>query len=158
MVADEPVTLQLICAYEQLDGSVIAIREVEPQLVDRFGIVQTERPNANASGKLVRITGLVEKPSAENALSRVGVFGRYLLDAAIWHVIDQTIGDARGEVQLTDALNSLCRTKPAYGLFFDGEHYDAGNRLGYLKANIELSLQDPSVQQPLRGYLAGLLS
>jgi UTP--glucose-1-phosphate uridylyltransferase len=158
MVHDEPVTLQLIRAYEQLDGSIIAVREVEPQLVERFGIVQTERPKAVSFGESVRVTGLVEKPSAEHAPSRLGVFGRYLLEPVIWLAIEQTIGDARGEVQLTDALNWLCRERPAHGLFFEGQHYDAGDRLGYLKANIELSLQDPCVQQPLRGYLADLLS
>jgi UTP--glucose-1-phosphate uridylyltransferase len=158
LVHDEPVTLQLIHAYEQHGGSVVAVREIEPQEVERFGIVQIERSKADPFAKSVRVTGLVEKPSADNASSRLGIFGRYFLEPVIWDAIEQTERDARGEVQLTDALNWLCHKKPAYGFFFDGQHYDAGDRLEYLKANIELSLQDPCLQQPLRGYLAGLLS
>jgi UTP--glucose-1-phosphate uridylyltransferase len=158
MIHDEPVTLQLIRAYERQGGSIVAVREIELEEVQRFGVVQTEHSKAALGCKSVRLTGLVEKPSTGNAPSRFGIFGRYLLEATIWDAIEETEPDARGEVQLTDALNWLCREKPAYGLFFDGQHYDAGDRLGYLKATIELSLQDPRVQQPLRGYLAGLLS
>ncbi len=146
MMNVEPVAGQLIRAHEQHGGSVVAIREVEPGELERHGIVQVERPTAHPFDTSVRVTGLVEKPSIENAPSRLGVFGRYLLEPTIWDAIAQTDPDARGEVQLTDALNLLCHKSPLYGLFFDGQHYDAGDRAGYLKANIELTLQDPSVQ------------
>ncbi len=158
MLNDEPVTGQLIRAHEQHGGSVVAIREVAPRDLERHGIVQVERPTAHRFDRYVCVTGLFEKPSIKNAPSRLGVFGRYLLEPAIWDAIAQTDPDLRGEVQLTDALNLLCREKPLYGLFFDGQHYDAGDRAGYLWANIELTLQDLSVQQPLRGYLARALS
>ena len=158
MVNDEPVTGQLIRAHEQHGGSVVAIREVAPCDLERHGIVQVEHPAAHRFDRSVCVSRLLEKPSLKNAPSRLGVFGRYLLEPAIWDAIAQTDPDLRGEVQLTDALNLLCRKKPVYGLFFDGQHYDAGDRAGYLRANIELTLQDLSVQQPLRGYLARALS
>ena len=157
MMNDEPVVSQLIRAHEQHGGSVVAIREVEPSEVERHGIVQVE-PTEHPFDRSVCVAGLLEKPSIENAPSRLGVFGRYLLEPAIWDAIAQTDRDARGEVQLTDALNLLCHKKPLCGLFFDGQSYDAGDRAGYLKANIELSLQDPFVQQPPRGYLERALS
>jgi len=76
------------------------------------------------------------------------------LEPSVWGAISETKPDALGEVQLTDALNLLCQTKPLYGLRFEGMHYDAGDRLGYLKANIELSLQDPDLRNLVLSYLA----
>jgi UTP--glucose-1-phosphate uridylyltransferase len=156
MVNDEPVTHQLIRTHEQHGGSVVAIRQVEPQEVERHGIVQAEHSAADPSSPPVRVTGLVEKPPAGSAPSRLGIFGRYVLEPSIWGAIGQTGPDPRGEVQLTDALNLLCKDNSLLGLCFEGQHYDAGDRLGYLKANIELSLRNPLLRQPLREYLARL--
>jgi UTP--glucose-1-phosphate uridylyltransferase len=152
----EPATLQLIRAHQRHAGSVVAIREVEQQDIERHGIVRIEPSAAIPSSKSVRVTGLVEKPSAAAAPSRLGVFGRYLLESAVWDAIARTKPDACGEVQLTDALNLLCQTNLLYGLCFEGHHYDAGHPLGYLKANIELSLRDPHTRPALLEYLARL--
>ena len=156
MVNEESVTLQLIRAHEQHGGSVVAIRQVEPLAVERHGIVQAEPSTADVFGLAVRVTGLIEKPQVNSTPSRLGIFGRYILQPSIWRAIGQTSPDARGEVQLTDALNVLCKDNSLLGLCFKGQHYDAGDRLGYLQANIELSLNDPVLRQPLREYLAGL--
>lgn len=158
MDGDEPVTRQLIDAHERMGGSVVAIREVEPRDVERHGIVEIEKSPDFSLTKSTRVTGLVEKPSPENAPSRFGVFGRYLLEPAIWDSIANTNPDPRGEIQLTEALNVLCRTQPLFGLCFKAHHYDAGDRLGYLKANIELSLCDSQLRPSLLEYLAGLQS
>ena len=152
----EPVTLQLIRAHEQHGGCVVAVREVEHQNMERHGIVHVDRSAALPLSKCVRVSGLVEKPSPSAAPSRLGVFGRYLLEPTIWEAIAQTKPDARHEVQLTDALNLLCQTELLSGLCFEGHHYDAGDRLGFLKANIELSLNDPSLRPALREYLGRL--
>jgi UTP--glucose-1-phosphate uridylyltransferase len=106
----------------------------------------------------IPLIGLVEKPAADKAPSRLGVFGRYLLEPVIWSAIAQTNADVSGEVQLTDALTLLCETEPLFGLCFEGQHYDAGDRIGYLKANIELSLQNPELRQPLLRHLSGILA
>jgi UTP--glucose-1-phosphate uridylyltransferase len=158
MANDDPVTLQLIRAHQQHGGSVVAIREVEPQEVQRYGIVRVGRSAAFPSSDSVRVTGLVEKPSVDDAPSRLGVFGRYLLQGAIWDAIDKTDSDARGEVQLTDALNLFSRTNFLSGLCFEGQPYDAGDPLGYLQANIELSLCEPHLGQPVLSYLSRLHS
>jgi UTP--glucose-1-phosphate uridylyltransferase len=154
MVHHEPVTRQLIRAHEQHGGSVIAVREVEPQDIKRFGIVRVDGSTVPPSDKSVPVTGLVEKPSPDKAPSRLGVFGRYLLEPTIWDAIAQTDRDARGELQLTDALNLLCQANPLFGFCFEGQHYDAGDRMGYLKANVELSLRDPDLRQPILQYLS----
>jgi len=156
MLGDDPVTSQLIRAHAEVDGSVIAIREVEPQDVKRFGIVQLERSTVSSHKEPVRITGLVEKPSLERAPSRFGIFGRYVLEPSVWTAIAQTRAHLGGEVQLTDALNILCQQASLFGVSFDGRHYDAGDHIGYLQANIELSLEDPNLREPLLHYLAGL--
>jgi len=156
VVSDEPVTHQLIHAHEQHGGSLVAVQEIEPQEVERYGIVRVERSTAFPLSKSVRVTGLVEKPSADHAPSRLGIFGRYLLEPAIWDAIAQTRPDVRGEAQLTEALNLLCKERPLYGLIFEGQHYDTGDRLGYLKANIALSLRDPYLQQPILEYFSHL--
>jgi UTP--glucose-1-phosphate uridylyltransferase len=156
MVNDEPVTRQLIRAHEKLGGSVVAIREVQQHEVERHGILRIEGLPSFHSNEPVRITGLVEKPLPVDAPSRLGVFGRYLLEPGIWDAISRTEPDARGEVQLTDALNLFCQTGLLSGLCFEGHHYDAGDRLGYLKANLELSLRDPQLRPALVKYLSSL--
>jgi UTP--glucose-1-phosphate uridylyltransferase len=156
MVSREPVVRQLIGAHEETGGSVLAIREVEPQDVQRFGIVRVARSGTGSTKSSVRISGLVEKPSPERAPSRLGVFGRYLLEPSIWDAIAQTNPDPSGEVQLTDALNLLCQNELLFGVCFEGRHYDAGDRIGYLQANIELSLEDPRLREPLLNYLSGI--
>jgi UTP--glucose-1-phosphate uridylyltransferase len=158
MVGEEPVTAQLIRACGADDATGIAVREVEPHQVQRHGIIKYDRTSFVSSSDCVPITGLVEKPSLASAPSRLGVFGRYVLAPSIWNAIDQTRADATGEVQLTDALDLLCRAReyPVRGVFFTGSHYDAGDRLGYLTANIELTLRDERLRQPCLDYLARL--
>jgi len=156
MVSEKPATSQLMWAREQYGGSVVAVREVEPQDVGRFGIVRAKHPTVPPSSSAIRLAGLVEKPAVDEAPSRLGVFGRYLLEPVIWSAIAQTHAGAGGEVQLTDALNLLCETEPLFGFRFEGQHYDAGDRIGYLKANIELSLQSSELRQPLLRYLSGI--
>jgi UTP--glucose-1-phosphate uridylyltransferase len=156
MVSREPVVRQLICTHQETGGSVVAVREVELQDVKRFGIVQVGGTATGKEGRWVRVTGLVEKPTADNAPSRLGIFGRYLLEPPIWDAIARTSPDANGEVQLTDALNLLCQDQSVFGLCFDGEHYDAGDPFGYLKANLEIALQDPRTREPLLRYVSDL--
>lgn len=100
----------------------------------------------------------MEKPPLKDAPSRIGVFGRYLLEPAIWSAIAKIGSDPRGEVQLTQALHVLCQEHPLYGFFFEGQHYDAGEQVDFLKANIELSLRDPLLARPLREYFSKLQS
>lgn len=156
MVSREPVVHQLIRVYQETGGSVVAVREVEPHDLQRFGVVQVGRTLTGKSGRSVCVTGLVEKPAADHAPSRLGIFGRYLLRPSIWKAIAQTSPDANGEVQLTAALNLHCQDEHLFGLCFEGQHHDAGDPIGYQKANLEIALQDPRLREPLRRYISDL--
>jgi UTP--glucose-1-phosphate uridylyltransferase len=156
MLSEVPVTRQLLRAREQHGGSVVAIREVEPRDVEHHGIVRIDPDGVPYSVRSVRAAELVEKPSAARAPSKLGIFGRYLLEPAIWDYLALVTPDPRGELQLTDALHLLCQERPLFGHFFEGSHYDAGDPLGYLRANVEIDPQDPHLRQPLLDYLSHL--
>jgi len=155
MVSDDPVTAQLIRARERHGGSLIAVRRVGLHDVERHGIVKAEQSKNDAP---LKITGLVEKPTPANAPSRIGIFGRYLLESSVWDAIDNTSQDAREEIQLTDALNLYCQSNPLYGVLFSGDHYDAGDRFGHLKASVDLSLRDSALRQSCLEHFASLFS
>lgn len=150
ILSEEPVSGQLISAHRLFGGSVVAVRDVDPHEVERHGIAVVERnPDSRTA---VRLKALIEKPKRQLAPSQVGVFGRYLLDPAVWRHIENTSPDSHGEIQLTDALNSLCATSDVRGQFFTGVHFDAGNPVGYFKANVELSCRNESMRESLADF------
>lgn len=154
----EPCTRQLIGAYTECPGSIVAIREVEPQELQRYGVVRVRAnsPLDTCKGRLLRAVSMVEKPAMERGPVHFGIFGRYILGPEIFEHIQRLQLAKGGEVQLTEALDSLCRQRPVYGFRFDGTHYDAGDRLGFLKAGIELALKNPTLQRPVEEFLAQL--
>jgi UTP--glucose-1-phosphate uridylyltransferase len=151
----QPCTAQLRDAYYECGGNVIATRRLHRSELRRHGVVA---PAGSIGDDLrpFRITALVEKPALENAPSDLGVFGRYLLQPAIFEYIERLLRIAAGEIQLTDALNLMAKEQAVYGLQFTGEHFDAGEPVGFLKANIALSLKDPELGSELRTFLQSL--
>lgn len=154
MRSEIPVTAQLLRAYEEHRGSIIAIREVELDAIERHGIVYPDENGPLSSNHIVQVGALVEKPAPHQATSRLGIFGRYILDPSIWNFVDESTSDLRGELQLTNALHLCCRQAPVYGYFFEGSCYDAGNPLGYLLANVEIALENPALRPSLLRYLS----
>ena len=108
-------------------------------------------------GTLFRVSSLVEKPRSGEAPSPYGVFGRYLLRPEIFDFLDSTATDARGEVQLTDALAAYCRRAPLYALCFEGTHYDAGEKSGYLQVILHFAMKDPELAPEIRRHLTALV-
>lgn len=151
--SERPVLQQLLLAFERHPGNMIALRRVEPEEVSRGGVVRIGESLDGKRFPLFRISGMVEKPAAEDAPSRFSVAGRYLLEPAVLEAIEQTIPDAKGEVQLTSALNQLCSGSRVYGLCVEGTHHDAGEPFGFLRANLEIALSDPKLQPALEAYL-----
>jgi UTP--glucose-1-phosphate uridylyltransferase len=129
----------MIQVHDQLGGSVVALMEVEPRQTHLYGIATVEKTEQD---DVVRITGLVEKPSAADAPSRLAVIGRYVLQPDIFGILESTDPGSGGEIQLTDALNTLAGSAHAGGVFgvvFTGRRYDTGDRLDYLKAIVQVA-------------------
>jgi len=144
-----PVTKQLIDVYNENQGSVIALEEVKPELVSRYGVVDGEAISEN----VIRAKNWIEKPSMEEAPSNLAVASRYLFTPEIFDYLENTPPGKNNEVQLTDAMRKMVKSHPMFGLKFEGKRYDIGNKLGFLKTNIEFGLNDPEIGQELRAWL-----
>jgi UTP--glucose-1-phosphate uridylyltransferase len=147
----DPVTRQLIDAYTAHRGSVIAVQRVDPADVERYGILDP----LHVEGRLVEIRDLVEKPLVGDAPSDLAVLGRYILTPKIFDILEQTSRGAGGEIQLTDAIRGLIAEQPVFGYQFEGTRHDAGTRLGWLMANVAMSLDSEDADE-MRAYIRGL--
>lgn len=149
--SDRPVTRQLADVVEARGGSCVALQEVGEDKVSRYGIMggDTVEPN------VIRATKFVEKPKPEEAPSRLAVSARYVLSPGIFDVLDRTPRGKGGELQLTDAMASLMNSEPLFGLRYDGQRHDIGNKLDFIKANVHFGLQREDVGPALREWLAG---
>jgi len=155
VVAERPAIGQLIHAYEQTHGSVVAVTEVPPAETHRYGIIAGE-PVPDADPRLYRIRGVVEKPEPGTAPSNLAIIGRYVLTPKIFDKLEQTPRGAGGELQLTDAIETLMQEQDVYGYAFEGVRYDAGTTMGWLKASVELALERPDIGGEFRRYLQEL--
>jgi UTP--glucose-1-phosphate uridylyltransferase len=146
----KPAIGQLIEAYEKKDGAgVIALMEVEKGQEHQYGIVAGQKED-----ELFHITDMVEKPAPGTAPSRMSIVGRYVLPAAIWPILEATPPGKNGEIQLTDALKTLAQKGAGcYGVTVDGTRHDAGDKLGYLGANLAWAMKRPE----LRGGLVEIM-
>ena len=148
----------MISLRERTGGSVIALLEVDPEQVHLYGCAAVEPLEGATSPDHVRVTGLVEKPDAEDAPSNLAVIGRYVLDSAVFEVLHDTAPGRGGEIQLTDALATLATMPPeqgggVYGVIFRGRRYDTGDRLDYLKAVVQIAVDRPDLGPDLRAWL-----
>ena len=153
--ADEPCIGQMMKVYERRGNPVIALQEVPRAETRQYGIVAGEKVEGD-SGRIVRISDMVEKPPPEKAPSDLAIIGRYLLPPEIFDILDETQPEVGGEIQLTSALKTLLSRRPIDGYLFEGRRYDAGDKLGFLKATVELALKREDLGGPFRQYLKGL--
>jgi UTP--glucose-1-phosphate uridylyltransferase len=149
--ADDPCIGQMIRVYERRGNPVIALQEVPRAETRQYGIVAAEPVGSEA--RIVRLTDMVEKPKPENAPSNLAIIGRYLLPPEIFEILEQTRAEVGGEIQLTSALKTLLAQRPIDGYLFTGKRYDAGDKLGYLKATVELGLKRADLGPAFREYL-----
>ncbi len=157
VIADRPCIGQLIHAYHQTHGSVVAVMEVPREETSRYGVIEAEPTDDPIERqRLHKITRLVEKPAPEDAPSNLAIIGRYVLTPKIFDKLEQTQRGAGGEIQLTDAIGALMDEQSVYGYEFDGIRYDAGTTMGWLKASVELALQRPDLASEFRSYLQNL--
>lgn len=152
IVADPPVTKQLIDCYHEYNGGAVAVEEVPEAEVSSYGIVAGQV----LSDRVTKLERMVEKPPVGEAPSRLAIVGRYLLTPAIWPAIDRVEPGYGGELQITDALQMVAQQEGMYAYRFDGVRYDTGRPLALLKASIEIGLRRPDIAPDLRAYLQSL--
>ncbi|MGH9456635.1 MAG: UTP--glucose-1-phosphate uridylyltransferase GalU [Thermoanaerobaculia bacterium] len=148
ILADPPCLQQMMEVYRETGRPVVALMEVSRDDTRRYGIIAGEK----VGDRLWKVTDMVEKPK-ENPPSQLAIIGRYILPAEIFPILEKTPRGAGGEVQLTDGLRELIRRGDLYGYVFDGRRYDAGEKLGYLKATVDYALRHPDLGSDFRDYL-----
>jgi UTP--glucose-1-phosphate uridylyltransferase len=155
--ADTPCLRQLLDVYEYFGSSVVALMEVPKDRISAYGVVDAEPvPYNGSSDRLFRIHNMIEKPRPEEAPSNLAIIGRYVLTPEIFASIESVQPGSGGEIQLTDGLKHLLRSRPIYGLKFDGTRYDAGDKLGFLRATVEFALKRYDLGEEFRQYLRSL--
>ena len=149
MDAEVPVLKQLMDVYDDCGGSVLGVQEVPKDRVSSYGVV---KPTA-IKERLWRADDLVEKPSLEEAPSRLAVLGRYIISPKIFEILEKTEPGRGGEIQLTDALKKLSESEPVYAYEFEGRRYDVGDKQGFLEATVDFALKRPDLREPFLKYL-----
>lgn len=145
---------QLMDVYEKTGGSVLGCQVVPDEQVSSYGIVAG---NIMEDTRLMRVSDMVEKPSLEEAPSRMAVLGRYIIRPEIFDILSDTTPGKGGEIQLTDALKVLAQLEAVYAYDFEGKRYDLGDKLGFLQATVEFALRRPDLGASFRDYLKSLI-
>jgi UTP--glucose-1-phosphate uridylyltransferase len=151
----DPDTLLLyhmIKLYKEIKSPVLALQQVPMSDINKYGIID----GIKEKDDVYRIKHLVEKPKTTDAPSDMAIIGRYILTPDIFDILEDVGPGKNAEIQLTDALQVLLKKRPIYGYLFRGKRYDAGDKVGYLKATIDLALKNPQVSEQLKNYLIKL--
>lgn len=152
MVGQPPVLQQMVEQFKEWRASILAVQEVPAEHTRRYGIVGGHEIN----DRLLDVQRIVEKPAPEDAPSRLGVAGRYILTPGVFHEIASQQRGVGGEIQLTDGIASLLRREKVFAYRYEGKRYDCGSKEGFLEANVELALRHPQLGTGFREYLRNL--
>lgn len=150
--ANPPALKQMVDVFERAGGPVLAVERVPMENVSSYGVIAGE-PAPELGKGVYRITDLVEKPPRDQAPSDLAIVGRYLLTPDIFPALHDTAKDKSGEIQLTNGLRKLLKTRPLYALEIDGVRHDTGNKLGFLKASVYFALKRPDIADAFREFL-----
>ena len=145
-----PCLKQMAAFRREHGGSVLGVQQVPREQTGSYGIVDVGDADPEKGG---RIRHMVEKPAPEEAPSNLAVVGRYLLEPEIFEKLERTGRGAGGEIQLTDGIAALLKEREVHAMPFEGQRYDCGSKLGYLKATVELALAHPELGDRFRAYL-----
>ncbi|WP_311221337.1 MULTISPECIES: UTP--glucose-1-phosphate uridylyltransferase GalU [unclassified Acidovorax] len=152
MVGKPPVLKQMVDQFAEWQATILAVQEVPDDHTRRYGIVAGKAVN----DRLLELSHMVEKPAPEDAPSRLGVAGRYILTPGVFREIAALPRGVGGEIQLTDGIAALMRREKVFAYRYDGKRYDCGSKEGFLQANVELALDHPDLGAEFRSYLKGL--
>jgi len=149
ILADKPCLAQLVEAYYETGGNIVAVTEVPREQTNRYGILKVGRDD----GRLVEVTGLIEKPAPHDAPSNLSIIGRYILMPEVIKYLALMDRGAGGEVQLTDAMAKLIGHQPFHGLRYKGRRFDCGDKIGFLEAQIAFALKRPDLADAVHAFL-----
>jgi UTP--glucose-1-phosphate uridylyltransferase len=155
--SDVPCTGQMIAAFEKYRSSILATQIVEGPDISRYGVIKGQLVHeAGGANRTYRVEDLVEKPLYEEAPSNLAIIGRYILTPQIFEVLEQTTPDQGGEIQLTNGLKRLLERQSIHAYRFEGKRYDAGDKLGFLKATVEFALKREDLGREFAQYLRSI--
>lgn len=149
MQSQEPVIKQMMKVYEEKESAVLGCKTVAEKDVNKYGIVDFSQKEGN----VYKVEDLIEKPSLEEAPSKLAILGRYIITPEIFEILETTKPGKGGEIQLTDALKTLLQQRDVYGYDFEGRRYDIGNKMGFLKTTVELALTREDLGPEFKAYL-----
>ncbi len=158
MVSDTPAIGQMLAIHEAFGTEVVGVRHVEKSEVSKYGIIIPDEAYTGTDNNPIKVKGLIEKPSVQEAPSQLAVMGRYILKPTIFSLLENLPAGRGGEIQLTDALQLSCNNELMMALSLQGRRYDVGDKFGYLQANIELALHRSKLRETLLAYLESLLA
>jgi len=153
--ATPPAMKQMIDVFHRVGGPVLAVERVPRENISSYGVIATE-PGARLGDGVFQVRDLVEKPPREEAPSDLAIIGRYILTPDIFPALAMTKSDRTGEIQLTNGLRELVKTRPIYACEVKGVRHDTGNKLGFLKAVVYFALRRPDLAEKFSAYLASL--
>jgi len=153
--AEPPAIRQLIDVFDRLGGPVLAVERVPREDISSYGVIAVE-PNPKLGPGIYQVRDLVEKPPRAEAPSDLAIIGRYVLTPDIFPALAAIKSDRTGEIQLTNGLRELLKSRPIYACEVNGVRHDTGNKLGYLKAGVYFALKRPDLADRFREYLAAL--
>lgn len=153
--SEKPCLLQLIEVFNRYSTSVVGVQEINPEDVNKYGIIQPK--NINLDGNMISIRNLVEKPAVKEAPSNYAILGRYILQPDIFDILAELPPGAGGEIQLTDAINLLNEKKEVLAYVFEGKRYDLGDKFGFVKATIDFALDRPDIRNDVLSYIESLI-
>lgn len=135
--------------YDEKQGSVLGVKEVDRSQVNKYGIVDGEFQSQG----LYKVNDLVEKPDTSTAPSNIAILGRYIISPRIFEILEHTVPGKNGEIQLTDALKTLLREEEMYAYVFEGKRYDIGDKVGFIEATIDFALKRPELREGVLNIL-----
>ncbi|WP_417490880.1 UTP--glucose-1-phosphate uridylyltransferase GalU [Maricaulis sp.] len=154
LVRAEPSCLaQMVAAYEETGGNIIAVEQVAPENVDKYGVIDP----IERQGNRIRMRGMVEKPDVDKAPSNLAITGRYILQGSIFKYLEDQAAGAGGEIQLTDAMARLMQHQDFHAVEYEGSSYDCGDKLGYLRATLAFALNEPEYGRAARSVAEAVL-
>jgi UTP--glucose-1-phosphate uridylyltransferase len=153
--AEPPAMKQLIDVFHQVNGPVLAVERVPHDEISNYGVIAPD-PSAQLGDGIFQVRDLVEKPPKDEAPSDLAIIGRYVLTPDIFPALAKTKSDRTGEIQLTNGLRELLKSRPIYACEVKGVRHDTGNKLGFLKAVVYFALRRPDLAEKFSDYLRSL--